>query len=84
MPGTRLQVYQVSCARDQVARDHVSGFRDQVPRQNVKIFTLKVFYVLTEIAKLTNILFTKLVSAMHVVVLHLWAKTLKNTGGNHL
>ena len=50
-------------------------------RQN---FHIKVFYVLTEIAKLTNILFTKLVSTMHVVVLHLWAKTLKNTGGTHL
>ena len=55
MPGSRCQVpssmYHSPGIRDQIARDYVPDFRDQVPAQNVeRYFTLKIFYILTEIA----------------------------------
>ena len=61
IPGDRCQVLSVTRhvpgTRDQVARDHVSGFRDQVPGQNFKTFTLKILYILTEIISLFANLF---------------------------
>ena len=42
VPGAScITTIQVSGARDQVAREHVPEFRDQVPHQNVKNFHIK-------------------------------------------
>ena len=71
IPGSRCQV---SGARDQVAMDHVSGFGDKVPCQNVKNFHIKnilrlngnykLILCLNGNYKLTNTFFYKLVFSL--------------------
>ena len=74
--ATMLQVSdaQVPSARDQVAMDHVSGFGDQVPCQDVTNFHIKnilrlngnykLILCLNGNYKLTNTFFTKLVFSL--------------------
>ena len=59
MPGARLPLSGARCqvpgsrhwvpgARDQVARDHVSSFMDQVPCKNDKNFHIKIVFAVAE------------------------------------